>query len=93
MRFKVIGRDQIFTHHPNVMWPSNTQPYSVCHLPLVLGATDATWRATGLKWICGHSKVNRTKGTRVDYRTKYSAHQYSYSGARIRGHLVDITSV
>ena len=51
MRFKVIGRDQIFTHHQIVMWPCNTQPYFVCHLPLVLGATEvtgATRRATGL---------------------------------------------
>ena len=31
-----------------VMWPSNTQPYFVVHLPLVLIATGATWRATGL---------------------------------------------
>ena len=30
------------------MWPSNTHhPYFVCHLPLVLDATGATWRATG----------------------------------------------
>ena len=29
MRFNVIGRDQVFTHHPMVMWPSNTQPYDI----------------------------------------------------------------
>ena len=48
MRLKVIDRDQIFTHHQIVMWPSNTQPYVVCHLPLVFMATGATWRATWL---------------------------------------------
>ena len=51
MRFKVIDRDQIFTNHQSVMWPSNTRQYFVCHLSLVLGATEvtgATWRATGL---------------------------------------------
>ena len=46
MRFKIIGRDRIFADHQIVMWPSNTQPYFVCHLPL-LGAAGATWRATG----------------------------------------------
>ena len=55
VRINVIGRDQIFTHHQIVMWPSNTQPYFVCHLPIVLGATEvtcATWRATA--WVSGY---------------------------------------
>ena len=34
-----------------VMWPSNTQQYFVVHLPLVLIATGATWRAT---WVSGY---------------------------------------
>ena len=41
------GRDLIFTHHPIVMWPSNKQPYFVCHLYRVVSATEvtgATWR-------------------------------------------------
>ena len=74
MRFKVIRRrDQIFTHHQIVMWPSNKLPYFVCHLPLALGATEgtgATWRATWLMdmWSLESTiMVNQTKGTRVDY--------------------------
>ena len=82
MRFKVTGRDQIFTHHPIVMWPSNTQPYFVCHLSLVLDATEATgatWRlnrrhlATGLvdmwslKSVQEYKRCHRTKDSKVDY--------------------------
>ena len=71
MSLKVIFRDQIFTHHQIVMWPSNTQPYFVCHLPLVLVTKGATWRATGLvdmQSLESGQEINRTKGTRVNYR-------------------------
>ena len=43
MRFNVIGRDQVFTHHPIVMWPSNTQPYDI-----TLGTFEA-WRNAGTR--------------------------------------------
>ena len=71
MRLKVIDRDQIFTHHQIVIWPSNTQPYFVCHLPLVLMTKGATWRATGLvdmRSLESGQEINRTKGIRVNYR-------------------------